>query len=87
MRTVFTHALAVIAGLALGAASIALAGRSVVQSGPTHADMNRIVIELSAINETAKSLNNTTYSGFWKICRTQLHFSIDDSASIARWCN
>jgi hypothetical protein len=86
MRPVFTHAVAVIVGVALAASSLALAGRSAVQGGPTHADMTRVVAELHELNVSAKGLNNTTYSGFWKLCRTQLHFPIDDSADIARWC-
>jgi hypothetical protein len=87
MRSVFTHAAAVFTGVALGAAGLAFAGSSAMQSAPTHADMTRVVAELHELNISAKGLNNTTYGGFWKLCRTQLHFSIDDSASIRRWCD
>ena len=87
MRSVFIHAVAVIIDVALAASSIALAGRSAAQSAPTHADMTRLTAEVHEISLSAKALNNTTYHGFWTVCRTQLHFSIDDSANIARWCN
>jgi hypothetical protein len=85
MRTVFTHAVAVFVGLALGACSLAFAGRSVSQSAPTHADMSRVIAELHEMSLSTKALNNTTYHGFWTQCR--LHFGYDDSAAIARWCN
>jgi hypothetical protein len=87
MRSVFTHALAVAVGVALAACTIALAGRSAIQSAPTHADMTNIVTELRALNESAKGLNNTTYNGLWRLCRAQLRFSIDDTAASRAWCN
>jgi hypothetical protein len=87
MRAVFTHTVAVIAGVTLGACSIALAGRSAIQSAPTHADMTNIVAELRALNFSAKGLNNTTYNGLWRLCRIQLNRSIDDTAASRAWCN
>jgi hypothetical protein len=87
MRSVFTHVVAVVAGVALGACSIALAGRSAIQSAPTHADMTNIVTELRALNESAKGLNNTTYNGLWRLCRIELGRSIDDTAASHAWCN
>ena len=87
MRSVFTHAVAVIVGVALAASSIALAGRSVTQSAPTHADMQRLTAEVHEISSSAKALNNTTYHGLWTMCRIDGKFTIDDSARIAQWCN
>jgi hypothetical protein len=91
MRSVFTHAVAVIVGVALAASSIALAGRAATQSAPTHADMQRLTAEVHEISVSAKAMNNTTYHGFWTMCREQLangnNYYFDDTANIAKWCN